>query len=139
MASTIENSPDAFTFIDRTVSSSNSPTQLYPKYSDLTSAKLSNPILQLLEDLRAKYPDHVVTYADPGSLNLLAYAFAGNATATLDIESDSVFRMQLWQQPVGRGKTGGLAESRGFAKYAYRWKEEEFVLYCVVVGYSNVQ
>ncbi|PVH69225.1 P-loop containing nucleoside triphosphate hydrolase protein [Cadophora sp. DSE1049] len=139
MASSTEAPADAFTFIDRTVNSENGPPQLYPKYSDLTSAKLSNPILQLLEDLRAKYPKYVVTYVDPGSLNLLAFAFAGNATATLDIESDSVFRMRVWQQPVGRGKTGGLAESRGFAKYAYRWGEEDFALYCVVVGYSSVQ
>ncbi|KAH7385137.1 P-loop containing nucleoside triphosphate hydrolase protein [Cadophora sp. MPI-SDFR-AT-0126] len=139
MASTTEGLTDAFTFIDRTVTSEIGPPQLFPKYSDLTSAKLSNPILQLLEDLRAKYPEYVVTYVDPGSLNLLTFAFAGNATATLDIGSDSVFRMRVWQQPVGRGKTGGLAESRGFAKYAYSWGGEDFVLYCVVVGYSNVQ
>ncbi|KAH6717445.1 P-loop containing nucleoside triphosphate hydrolase protein [Leptodontidium sp. MPI-SDFR-AT-0119] len=145
MASITEAATDAFTFIDRTVdfgsdaSSLNEPPQLFPKFGDLTSAKLSNPILQLLEDLRTKYPEYVVTYADPISLNLLAFAFAGNATATLDIESDSIFRMRAWQQPLGRGKAGYLAEARGFAKYRYRWGNEDFILYCVVVGFSSVQ
>ncbi|KAH9215298.1 P-loop containing nucleoside triphosphate hydrolase protein [Leptodontidium sp. 2 PMI_412] len=142
MASITEAVTDAFTYIDRTVdfgsdaSSLNEPPQLFPKFGDLTSAKLSNPILQLLEDLRAKYPEYVVTYADPISLNLLAFAFAGNATATLDIESDSIFRMRAWQQPLGRGKVGQLAEARGFAKYRYRWGNEDFILYCIVVGFS---
>ncbi|KAL2060798.1 hypothetical protein VTL71DRAFT_8850 [Oculimacula yallundae] len=145
MASISEGADDAFTYIDRTVSlgsetnNSDEPPQVYPKFSNLTSAKLSNPVIQLIEELRAKYPDHVVTYADPISLNLLSFAFAGNATATLDLETDSVFRMRAWQQPLGRGKTGQLAEARGFAKYRYRWGEEEFILYCVVAGLSNVQ
>ena len=145
MASITEAATDAFTYIDRTVdfgsdaSGLNEPPQLFPKFGDLTSAKLSNPILQLLEDLRAKYPEYVVTYADPISLNLLAFAFAGNATATLDIESDSIFRMRAWQQPLGRGKAGYLAEARGFAKYRYRWGNEDFILYCAVVGFSSVQ
>ncbi|KAH7312793.1 P-loop containing nucleoside triphosphate hydrolase protein [Rhexocercosporidium sp. MPI-PUGE-AT-0058] len=145
MASFTEAATDAFTYVDRTVnlgsdsSSDNGPAQLFPKFGDITSAKLSNPILQLLDDLRVNYPEYVVTYADTISLNLLAFAFAGNATATLDIESDSIFRMRAWQQPAGRGKTGQLAEARGFAKYRYRWGKEDFILYCVVVGCSNVQ
>jgi hypothetical protein len=143
MASIAEAARDAFTFIDRTIDlgsdGEKGPPQLFPKYGDLTSAKLANPILQLLEELRAKYPECVVTYVDLKSLNLLAFAFAGLATATLDIETDSVFRMRAWQQPSRRGTTGQLAEARGFAKYQYRWGNEEFILYCIVIGFSNVQ
>jgi hypothetical protein len=143
MASIAEAARDAFTFIDRTIDlgsdGEKGPPQLFPKYGDLTSAKLANPILQLLEELRAKYPECVVTYVDLNSLNLLAFAFAGLATATLDIETDSVFRMRAWQQPSGRGTTGQLAEARGFAKYQYRWGDEEFILYCIVIGSSSVQ
>jgi len=143
MASIAEAARDAFTFIDRTVDlgsdGEKGPPQLFPKYGDLTSAKLANPIVQLLEELRAKYPEYVVTYADPGGLNLLAFASAGHATATLDIETDSIYRMRVWQQPLRRGATGQLAEGRGFAKYQYRWGNEDFILYCIAIGYFSMQ
>ncbi|KAG4429171.1 hypothetical protein IFR05_015347 [Cadophora sp. M221] len=134
MASITEAAADAFTYIDRTVNigrDANEPPQLFPKFGDLTSAKLSNPILQLLEDLRAKYPEYVVTYADPTSLNLLAFAFAGNATAALDIESDSIFRMRAWQQPLGRDTLlaqVGLwshQERKGIYVYDQYWRLDE--------------
>lgn len=142
MASNAETSGDAFTFIDRTVEEvdgGNRPPQLFPKYGDLTSAKLANPVLQLFEELRGKYPEYVVTFADPYSLNLLAFAFAGKATATLDIETDSVFRERVWTQPFGRDTSGTLAEARFFAKYQYRWGNEDFILYSFVIGLSNAQ
>jgi hypothetical protein len=143
MASIAETARDAFTFIDRTIDlgsdGEKGPPQLFPKYGDLTSAKLANPAVQLLEELRVKYPECIVTYADLRSLNLLAFAFAGHATATLDIETDSVFRMRAWQQPARRGKIGQLAEARGFAKYQYRWGNEQFILYCITIGLSSLQ
>lgn len=143
MASTKEAASDAFTFIDRSIDIGNDgdkgPPQLFPKYGDLTSAKLASPVVQLIEDLRVKYPEYVVSYVDVGSLNLLSFAFAGHATATLDIETESVFRMRAWQQPSRRGEIGQLAEGRGFAKYRYRWGDEHFILYCLVVGFSSVQ
>jgi hypothetical protein len=143
MASISEASREAFTFIDRTEDigsdGEKGPPQLFPKYGDLTSGKLADPVLHLLEDLRAKYPEYVVTYVDPFSLNLLAFAFAGFATATLDIETDSVFRMRAWLQPSRRGTIGQLAEARGFAKYQYRWGNEDFILYCITIGFSIVQ
>jgi hypothetical protein len=143
MASLKEAARDAFSFIDRTIDldsdGEKGPPQLFPKYGDLTSAKLAVPFVQLLEHLRAKYPGHVVTYADIFSLNLLAFATAGNATATLDIETDSIFRLRSWRQPVGRGKTGQLAEARVFAKYQYQWGNEYFILYCISIGISSGQ
>lgn len=142
MASIGETAGDAFTFIVRTIevgSDGEKGPQLFPKYDDLLSAKLANPTLQLLEELRANYPEYVVTLVDLSSLNLLAFAFAGFATATLDIETDSVFRMRVWQQPSGRGMIGHLAEARSFAKYQYQWGNEEFILYCIGIGLSGVQ
>lgn len=143
MASITEAPGDAFTFIDSKIDlgsdGEKGPPELFPKYSDLYSSKVASPALQILEDLRAKYPEFVVTYVDAMSLNLLAFAFAGNATATLDIETDSVFRMSAWLQPRARGATGQLAESRGFAKYRYRWGDEVFILYSLVIGFSTAQ
>ncbi|KUJ06533.1 P-loop containing nucleoside triphosphate hydrolase protein [Mollisia scopiformis] len=143
MASRAEAGRDAFTFIDRTVDIDQDgepgPPHVFPKFGDLTSAKLPQPIVQLLEDLREKYPDHVVTYADTYSLNLLAFAAAGLATATLDIETDSIFRVRVWQQPIRRGAIGQLAEGRGFAKYRYRWGDEDFILYCITVSIFSMQ
>lgn len=138
-----EAARDAFTFIDRTIDldrdGEKGPPHLFPKYGHLTSAKLASPFVQLLEDLRAKYPEHVVTYVDPISLNLLNFAFAGLATATLDIETDSVFRMRAWSQPLRRGATGQLAEARGFAKYQYHWGNEDFILYTIAIGFMSAQ
>lgn len=140
MASMMEAAQDAFTFIDRTVSDGgNEPPQLFPKYGHLTSAKLAVPAPQFLEELRTKNPGHVVTHVDPYSLNLLAFATAGFATATLDTETDSVLRIRSWQQPARRGATGQLGEFRTFAKYQYRWGKEEFVLYIVKIGIWSTQ
>jgi transitional endoplasmic reticulum ATPase len=131
---------DTFTFIDRMidVGSSNGPPQLFPKYGEVTSAKIAVPIVHLLEELRAKYPAHVVTYVHT-SLNLLAFASAGHATATLDIETDSVFRMRFWQPAANRSRIGHLAETFPSAKYQYHCGDEDFILYYAVVGLSTVQ
>ncbi|TVY83879.1 putative ATPase [Lachnellula suecica] len=143
MASIAETDQDAFTYIDRTIDPGSdvekNGRELFPKYGELNSAKLAQPVLQLLEELRAKYQEYTVTYADPWSLNLLNFAFAGNATATLDIDTDSIFRIRAWQQPARRGATGQLGEARMFAKYKYHWENKSFILYFVSIGIWSAQ
>lgn len=58
-------------------------------------------------------------------VNLLAFAFAGHATATLDIVNESVIRTRYFLSPTS------LGESREFAKYLYRWGDEYFIVYIV--------
>jgi hypothetical protein len=47
--------------------------------------------------------------------------------------------MRSWLQPSRRGTIGQLAEARGFAKYQYRWGNEDFILYCIDTSLSSVQ
>lgn len=62
------------------------------------------------------------------AVNLLAFAFAGHATATLDIVDESVLRTRY---VFGTS----LSESRTFAKYLYKWGEEYFFVYIVHTSY----
>ena len=66
-------------------------------------------------------------------VNLLAFAFAGHATATLDIVDESVLRTRYFSQP------SSLSEARAFAKYLYKWGEEYFIVYVVRVGWNQMQ
>jgi hypothetical protein len=130
---------EAFTFIDHMADQgqNDEPYQLLDKYTELTSAKTVGPAFQLLASLRTEYPDHVVTYAHLLTLPLIAFAAAGYATATLDIETDSIHRIRTWQQPIRRGASGHLDEAKIFAKYNYTYGKEDFVLYVVAPYYAQ--
>lgn len=67
------------------------------------------------------------------TVNLLAFASAGHATATLDIVNESVLRTRYFSSPSSVG------ESRTFAKYIYKWGNEDFIVYIVYLGYSMYQ
>jgi hypothetical protein len=67
------------------------------------------------------------------SVNLLAFAFAGHATATLDIVDESVLRTRYFLAP------SSLGEARSFAKYLYKWGEEYFIVYIVSIAGAQVQ
>jgi hypothetical protein len=43
----------------------------------------------------------------------------------------------LWQQPIRRGATCQLAESRVFAKYSYQWGREDYIVYVVPAYYTQ--
>ena len=66
------------------------------------------------------------------AVRLLAFAFAGHATATLDIVDESVLRTRY---VFGTS----LGESRSFAKYLYKWGDEYFIVYIVDIYYSTYQ
>ena len=61
-------------------------------------------------------------------VNLLRFAFAGHASATLDIVDESVLRTRY---VFGTS----LSESRSFAKYLYKWADEYFIVYIVYINY----
>lgn len=112
--------------------------QLFGEFKHLTSNKTADLDVQFVSALRAEYPDLIVTTIPAGNIPLLAFAQAGYATAKLD-ESEPVIRWRGFNGPQHRGGEGFLAESRFFAKYHYKWFEEDFIMYSVVVGYSTLQ
>lgn len=67
------------------------------------------------------------------AVNLLAFAFAGHATATLDIVDESVLRTRYFTG------SSSLGETRTFAKYLYRWADEFFIVYVVQMYYTQMQ
>ncbi|CAJ2514238.1 Uu.00g023570.m01.CDS01 [Anthostomella pinea] len=122
---------DPFTFIERSVEAADDDGQqprLFDEFSALTSAKIAGPFMQLLVKLRSEFPEYVVTYTNPANLNLMAFAAVGNATATINTDTDSVFRMRYWLQPAQRGSIGHLGDALTFAKYRYSWGREAFII-----------
>lgn len=67
------------------------------------------------------------------TVNLLAFAFAGHATATVDIIDESILRTRYFIRPSSVG------ESRSFAKYLYQWGDEYFIVYVVQARYYTLQ
>ncbi|KAH9908511.1 P-loop containing nucleoside triphosphate hydrolase protein [Xylariomycetidae sp. FL2044] len=136
------SSADTFAFIERGVGlgdHDDGPPRLSDTFNELTSGKVSSPFTQLLAKLRKEHPGYVVTFANPQNLNLVAFAAAGHATATLDTEDESLVRMRFWEQSSQRGGIGHLVDSTTFARYSFHWGREDFILYVVVIGFSAAQ
>lgn len=108
---------------------------LFDDVLDLTSAKTADHDLQYLTALRASFPSMIVTAIPIPNIPLLSFASAGLALAELDLETDSFASWRGYVGPSLQARNGGLAESVHFAKYAYRWAGEGFVVYVV----NNVQ
>lgn len=111
------------------------PYHLFDDVLDLTSAKTADHDLQYLTALRASFPSMIVTAIPVPNIPLLSFASAGHALAELDLETDSFASWRGYVGPSLQARNGGLAESVHFAKYAYRWAGEGFVVYVV----NNVQ
>ena len=134
---------EAYTLITTT-----SRHQNFDDYVDANSGKAYNINVYLQAALRRQYPELAltVTIAQNGmslfsspyywtvylishvlTVNLLAFAFAGHATATLDITDEAVLRTRFYGQSY-------LSESRTFAKYNYKWGNEYFIVYIVQIS-----
>lgn len=111
------------------------PYHLFDDVLDLTSAKTADHDLQYLTALRASFPSMIVTAIPIPNIPLISFASAGHALAELDLETDSFASWRGYAGPSFQARNGGLAESVHFAKYAYRWAGEGFVVYVV----NNVQ
>jgi len=113
--------------------------QLFDTYQEFTSAKLSDVDVQLIASLREQYPELIVTTVPGSNVNLLQFAAAGFATADLDAETDSIVRWRGFVPAAKRGEPGVLGETRFFAKYHYKWHDEDFILFIVQLGFNKMQ
>lgn len=105
--------------------------QLFDDVLDFTSAKTADHDLHYMTALRAAFPDMVVTAIPAGSVPLLSFARAGHATYEVDKETDSFASWRGYVGPSAAARNGSLAESVHFAKYHYKWNDEDFILYSV--------
>lgn len=84
----------------------------------------------VLELLRSRYPDFHVTCTWPSKCDLLGYAAAGHAAATLDCDGclDSV---RYYSEPGPRleKKPGVLKDLVRFGRWKYTWKLSEYLIY----------
>ncbi|KAL8770360.1 MAG: hypothetical protein Q9194_005206 [Teloschistes cf. exilis] len=123
---------------DFTLVSESTHHKIFPSFSELYSAHLADPQNYLLNVFRQHYPDLSVTCTSARNPALLAFAAAGHATATLDIDDESINRIRGYVAGNARyGYTEGIYENRYFAKYQYQWGSESFILYVVTTGYMT--
>lgn len=118
---------------DFTIISSASSQSLTPEYEALTSGKISDPDIQITTALRAHYPELTLTVTPAQNVPLVYFANLGYATATLDTEEEMVFRWRGYRAPPQNGGQGSVGDSTWFAKYHYRWADEDWILYTVVL------
>ncbi|KAI4213863.1 MAG: hypothetical protein LQ351_003558 [Letrouitia transgressa] len=124
---------DSFTLVSKS-----SHPKLFDDYAAISSGHLTDPQTFFTVALRKQYPELALTCISAYNLNLLAFAAAGNATAELDLEDESINRIRGYLSGNPRyGYTEGISEYRYFAKYKYRWGSEYFILYNIVIGYSS--
>lgn len=107
------------------------PYQLFDEVLDLSSARTADHDLQYVTALRAAFPEYIVTAIPTQNIPLLGFAGAGFASAEVDKETDSFASWRGYVSPSASNRTGSLAESVHFAKYHYKWNNEDFIVYTV--------
>lgn len=80
--------------------------------------------------LSKAYPSYHVTRTSPTTCDLLGYAKAGNATATLVIHRDHD-ASRVYRAPPSRieGETGKLEDAVSFGRWDYVWDGHGFIVY----------
>lgn len=112
--------------------------RLFDEYHTQTSGRTKDLDVQLVTALRAQHPQLIVTTIPAGNCPLLQFAAAGHAIAEIDTESEPAIR---WRgvSSGGPGSTVSIAQSTFFAKYHYKWANEDFILYTVIIDYDTLQ
>jgi transitional endoplasmic reticulum ATPase len=89
----------------------------------------------VLELLRRRHRDFHVTCTWPSGCDLLGYAAAGHATATLDCH-DSLDSIRYYNEPGPRleKNPGILKDHVRFGRWRYVWKHAEYLIYEVLIN-----
>ena len=106
------------------------------EFFEHSSAQRINTDSVIVEALRTEYPNLKLQIIPAYECNLLGYAATGHGHAVPVESDDHRFASIKWRYyaPPGRrldGDSGSLFDVPVFAKYLYKWKEEEFILYFV--------
>ncbi|KAF2142123.1 uncharacterized protein K452DRAFT_227685 [Aplosporella prunicola CBS 121167] len=125
---------DAFSMISDTKNNT-----LFEEYHERTSAKGNNLNVQLVSALRAQHPELIITTIPKPNCPLIAFASAGYATAELDTQTEPVVSWRGFAPPSHRGGSVSVADFKTFAKYHYKWNNEDFIVYTILVGLDVLQ
>lgn len=120
---------EPFTLIEETAKSG--LYHMFDDLRDLTSAKTADHDLQYVAALRKNYPEMIVTVIPTYNTPLRAFAATGLATCEVDKDTDSYASWRGYSAPPLRSKKGTVGEAVDFAKYHYKWNDEDFILYTV--------
>ena len=121
---------EAFTLVTRS-----SHHKLYDDYEELYDNHAYEPVTFITKALRRQYPELCLTVTNAYSPALLQFAAAGHAVAELDTTTDSIQRFRgYYPGDSRRGVPEQLVEGRTFAKYHYRWGNEDFIVYIIQTG-----
>jgi len=135
-----DNSKNNEQVSDFTLIDVNSNPRISDNYEKLNSSPSPNLNISLISALRKQYPELNVTVILQQNVWLLGFAAAGNATADLDIDDESIFRIRSFATDTsGRQNPGKINEFKLFAKYNYRWLDEDFIVYMIQIGISTFQ
>ncbi|KAM0721874.1 hypothetical protein Q7P37_002799 [Cladosporium fusiforme] len=124
---------EPFTLIEETINTS--PHHLFNNVVDLSAARTADHDLQYVAALRDANPEMIVTSIPASNVNLRSFAASGHATCELDTKTDSFASWRGYIAPAVRSDKGQLGEQIHFAKYHYKWSNEDFILYTA----GNVQ
>ena len=118
---------EPFTLVERSTGSG--PHHLFDDVVECGSAKTADHDLQYIVALRENNPGMIVTAIPATNVDLHIFAAAGHATCELDTKTDSYASWKGYVPPDNRVEAGLLGEAIHFAKYHYRWNNEDFILY----------
>lgn len=126
MASSFE-SFEPFSFIERPEQSTSrpGPHHLFDDVVELTSAKTADHDLQYIVALREANPGMIVTAIPASNVSLRTFAAAGYASCEVDTKTDSYASWRGYVPPRTRSEMGALGEAVSFAKYHYKWNDED--------------
>jgi hypothetical protein len=115
-----------------TVITSSSHRNTYEEYEEINSDHAYDFYTSIQAALRRQYPELNLTIVPGYNVPLLTFAALGNATAELDISTDSIQRLRLFENGnVHLGIADNVSDFRNFAKYHYRWAAEDFIIYVI--------
>lgn len=126
---------EPFTLVEETADRGPHQHHLFDNVTELSSAKTADHDLQYVAALRKANPEMIVTSIPAMNVNLRAFAASGFATCELDTETDSYASWRGFIAPRVRSDAGQLGEQIHFAKYHYKWNDEDFILFTI----ANVQ
>ncbi|KAI9882530.1 MAG: hypothetical protein M1823_005726 [Watsoniomyces obsoletus] len=113
----------------------NDVTKAFKLYTDHFDGHPNSTAVAMLKGLRAMHPGSHVTSISPTEADLLGFATAGHAKATLGTSDDHYHLVREYEAGVGRS-VGSLTDKVLFGRYDYVWHERRYVMYHV--GWEKV-
>ena len=126
---------EQFTFISSTTPP-RPANSVFGDYEAHSNGVRKATAVALTTSLRARHPDLTLAITDP-RCDLLGFAGAGFAHAILDHRIGNII-LRSYVPPAKQlnGEQGSLVEQVVFAKYEYRWKEHDFLVY-IAEGFKD--